>query len=118
MKFKMNGIKYEIKEMQQKEYKEYRIQEDKEKASEITDTSKGVWHGATHFTTDFIFIDKNLPEDRKRRVLLHELTHCYIGEYVSHQENQYTEEDVADIAANSHDIVHNIVEKYFNEDKM
>ena len=113
MKFKMNGIEYEIKEMAQKEYKQYRREEDEEKGSEITDTLQGVWHGATHFTTNFIFIDKSLPKDRKKRVLLHELTHCYIGEYMSHEKEQFTEEDVADVAANSHDIVHKIVEDYF-----
>lgn len=118
MKFKMNGINYKIIEMEQKEYKEYRRTKDETDGMEITDTTKGVWHGATHCSEDFIFLDKNLPKDRKKRVLIHELTHCYIAEYISHDKEQYIEEEVADISANSHEIIHNIVEKYFNEDKM
>ena len=113
MKIKMNNIEYEIKEMTQQEYKNFRIEEEKATASEITDTSKGCWFGASHHYQNIIFLDKNLPKDRKRNVLIHELTHCYISEYISHQEKQYNEEDVADISANSHDIIHKIIEKYF-----
>ena len=45
--------------------------------------------------------------------LIHELTHCYIDNYITHCKKQYSEEDVADIVANSYDIIHEIVNKYF-----
>ena len=53
----------------------------------------------------------------KRKTLIHELTHCYIREYITHEEKNYSEEMVADISANSHDIIHKIVEDYFKGDK-
>lgn len=118
MKIRINDIEYQIKEMSQKEYKDFRKKEEEDTGSEITDTTKGTWYGASHHYQNIIFIDKDLKKDRKRKVLIHELTHCYISEYITHQEQQYTEEDVADISASSHDLVHKIVEDYFNENKV
>ena len=115
---KMNDIEYQIIEMSQKDYKEFRKKEDEDTGCEITDTTQGVWYGASHHYQNTIVIDKDLKKDRKRRVLIHELTHCYISEYITHQEQQYTEEDVADISANSHDIIHKIVEDYFNKTEL
>ena len=117
MKFKMNGILYEIKEMTQKEYKKYRKNEDIITCCEETDTSKGMYFGATHNYQNIIFLDSGMPLDRKRRTLIHELIHCYIAEYITHEEEQFSEENVADIGANSHDIIHQIVEDYFNKNK-
>lgn len=115
MKFKMNDITFTIKEVSQKEYKELRIKEDEEEDVEISDVKKGVYQGATHHTRGVIYIDKNLPHDIKRKTVIHELTHCYIREYVTHEEKTYNEEDVADLVSNSHDIIHRIVELYFND---
>lgn len=113
MKIKMNGIEYEIKEVSQKEYKEYRKEEDKITCCDETDTSKGMYFGASHHYQGIIFLDENLPKDRKRKTLIHELTHCYIADYITHEEKTFDEEMVADISANSHDIIHKIVEDYF-----
>lgn len=115
MKFKMNDIEYEIREVTQYEYKEYRKEEDKETACEETDTTKGMYFGATHSYKNVIFLDKGMPQDRKRKTLIHELTHCYISEYITHEEEQFSEENVADISANSHDIIYKIVGDYFKE---
>ena len=117
MKIKMNNIEYEIKETNQFEYKKYRKEEEELTACEETNTRIGVYFGATHNYQNVIFIDKHMPEDRKRRTLIHELTHCYISEYITHEDKQYSEEDIADISANSHDIIHKIVEEYFKGDK-
>lgn len=67
----------------------------------------------TYADIQTIFLDKDLCSDRKRSTLLHELGHCYIITYITHQDKNYNEEDVADIVANSHDIIRNIVDKYF-----
>lgn len=116
MKFKMNGVEYSIKEVSQEEYKKYRMEEDKKNQVEITnDINTGVFFGASHQYVNVIFLDKALPLDRKRKTLIHELTHCYIAEYITHQEKNYDEEMVADISANSHDIIHKIVEDYFKD---
>ena len=79
MKFKMNGVEYEIREVSQIEYKEYREKEDIETGCDETDTSKGMWFGASHHYKNIVFIDKELPKDRKIKTLIHELTHCYIS---------------------------------------
>lgn len=113
MKIEINGIKYEIKEVSQKEYKKIRVVEDEKTEVKSPDMSTGVYYGASHHYQDTIYIDKELPEDRKRKTLMHELAHCYISEYITHEEKNYDEEMVCDIVANSHDIIENIVNKYF-----
>lgn len=116
MKFKMNDVEFEIIEVQQKEYKQLRVEEDeKEDGCTPSNTDTGVYLGATHHKTCKIYLDKNQPKDRKRKTLLHELMHCYVYEYISHTELQFNEEELADISANSHDIIHKIVEDYFNQ---
>lgn len=114
MYFKMNNVTYQIIELSQKDYKTYRKAEDKHVDCEETDTNKGVYFGATHCYRNIVFLDKSLPIDRKRKTLIHELTHCYIAEYITHEETQFNEELVADISANSHDIIHKIVTEYFD----
>ena len=57
--------------------------------------------------------DKDLCQERKRNTLLHELGHCYIITFITHQDKNYNEEDVVDIISNAHDIIRNIVDKYF-----
>ena len=51
---------------------------------------------------------------QKEQTLKHELMHCYIGCYLFNSEKEYTEEDLCNISANSHDIIHEIVKQYFN----
>lgn len=113
MKFKINGIKFEIVEIDQLDYKKFRVKDDEQEGLEISEVNKGVYFGATHHKSCKIYLDKNMPKDRKRKVLLHELTHCYIYEFIGHELQNFTEEDVADIVANSHDLIHKIVEDYF-----
>ena len=48
---------------------------------------------------------------------MHELMHCYIDCYVSFQAVVYNEEILCHISANSHDIIHKIVEDYFKAKK-
>lgn len=112
MQFKMNDIEYEIVELKQLDYKKMREKEDKEDGLNI-DTSEGIYFGASHHKTCKVYIDEDLPKDRKRKTLLHELTHCYVHEYITHSEKNYDEEMIADIVANSHDIINEIVERYF-----
>ena len=116
MKFKMNDLEFEIIEIEQTEYKQFRLLEDERDGCKASDTESGVYLGSTHHKICKIYLDKNQPEDRKRRTLLHELMHCYIYEYICHSEMQFSDEDIADISANSHDIIHKIVEDYFKEE--
>lgn len=103
MKFVINDSEYEIIEVEQSKLMEYKKQDE------------GYYYGQTHFIEHQIWIDKDLPFERKKRTLYHELTHVYIREYISTRDIEPDEEVLCDISANSHDIIHNIVWKYFNE---
>ena len=107
MKFKINNKNWEIKELSQEEMRE----ELKKHNDSITEFGK--YYGLTYADIQTIFLDKDLCSDRKRSTLLHELGHCYIITYITHQDKNYNEEDVVDIISNSHDIIREIVDKYF-----
>ena len=112
MKFKMNNRNWTIEEKSQSEIK--KIQNERRANEEENIKSIDTrYYGITYCDTLEIYLDKDLPIDRKRATLIHELTHCYIDNYITHCDKQYTEEDVADIVSNSHDIIRNIVDKYF-----
>lgn len=107
MKFKINNKTWEIKELSQKE-----MREELKKHNDCLE-EYGKYYGLTFADIQTIFLDKDLCTERKRSTLLHELGHCYILTYITHQSKNYNEEDVADIISNSHDIIRNIVDKYF-----
>lgn len=106
MKFKINNKTWYIKELSQEQMKE-----ELKKHYENPDLN-GKYYGLTYADIQTIFLDKDLCPDRKRSTLLHELGHCYIITYITHQDKNYNEEDVADIVSNSYDIIHEIVEQY------
>lgn len=104
MKFKINDAEYEIKEVSQEIIKE-----------EDTEEEEGYYYGQTRFQRQVILIDKNLSKERKRKTLIHELTHVYIREFLTTREIEPNEEVLCDIHANCHDMIHKIVEDYFKE---
>ena len=105
MKFKMNNSEYEILEVSQKDLMVYKEQDE------------GYYYGQTHFMEHQVWIDQDLPLERKKRTLYHELTHVYIREYLTTRDIEPDEEVLCDISANSHDIIHEIVERYFKNEK-
>lgn len=109
MKFKMNNREWEIIELSQEEIRKY-IEEYKYDGQP---EEKGKYFGQTYFDEQKIYLDKDLHKDQKRQTLMHELMHCYIGSYLATNNNGYSEEYLCDISANSHDIIHKIVEDYF-----
>ena len=102
MKFEMNNSYYAIKEVSQEELQK-----------EIADENDGYYYGQTRFPKQIILIDKDLSVERKRKTLIHELTHVYIREYLTTRDINPDEEVLCDIHANCHDIIHKIVENYF-----
>lgn len=102
VKFKMNRSEYEIKEVEQEELMKHKNQDE------------GYYYGQSHFIEQEIWIDKNLSMERKKRTLYHELMHVYIREYLTTRDIEPDEEVLCDISANSHDMIHEIVEEYFN----
>lgn len=104
MEFLINNRKWKILEVSQKEM----LEEDEEK--------NGYYYGKCLIYKQMIYLDKDLPFETKRKTLLHELIHCYLSSYITLNYLNNTSEDIwCDISANSHDIIHEIVEKYFKE---
>lgn len=113
MKFNVNGLNWEIKELSQKEIKEFNNSRKGEGEKDDVSSISERYYGITYHDILKIYIDKDLPEERKIKTLIHELTHVYISTYITHQDIKYCEEDVCDINANSHDFINKIVNKYF-----
>ena len=116
MYFEINNMTWEIIEKTQAEIKE----EINKKEANEDENPKNIarrFFGITYSDDLIIYLDKDLPKERKRRTLLHELTHCYIVSFITHQEKNYDEEMVADIVCNSFDIISKVVERYFKEEE-
>lgn len=72
-------------------------------------------YGLTSYGNNVIYLNQDMCEDMKKQTLMHELMHCYIKEYVSLSIEEFDEEMLCNISANSHNIIHEIVEKYFKK---
>ena len=116
MKFLINNREWEIIEKSQEQIKEVQ-QKRKAKEDEELKSIANRYYGITYCDWNQIFIDKDLPYNMKQSTLLHELTHCYIANFITHEDKMYSEEDVADILANGYNIILPIYNKYF-EDKI
>lgn len=101
MKFKMNNREWEIKEISQEQF-------------EPTTEEEGSCFGLCAYEEQTIYLWKDLCLEQKRQTLMHELLHCYIGCYISFEDiGNYPEDVMCNICSNSHEIIHEIVEKYF-----
>lgn len=101
MKFKMNSNVWKIKEISN------------EDMNKLTGGKEDCFtHGTTEYDSMTIYLNKKVLN--KRATLYHELCHCYLYEYGHNQWNRKFEyEDVCEIVSTSHNIIHDIVEKYF-----
>lgn len=102
MKFEMNGRNWEIKEIPQEMFEPTNPEEG------------GNCFGSCCYDEQIIYLWNKLHKQQKRETLMHELMHCYIGCYLSFEDvGNYPEDVLCNISANSHDIIHKIVEDYF-----
>lgn len=101
MKFKMNERNWEIKEVS-KQFLD-------EKYATVED---GEMFGITDYQEQIIYLWEELHEEQKRQTLIHELVHCYIGCYMSFEDMEWHQDVICNMVANSHDIIHRIVEDY------
>ena len=104
-KFKMNDRIWEIKEVD----KEWLLEEYKKEYDNAV-----YCFGLTRYSKQVIYLNNELCDDVKKQTLYHELMHCYIWNYI-HSFSEISEEALCDISANSHDIIHKIVEDYFKD---
>ena len=82
MKFKMNNREWTILEVSQSAIKNMQNirKANEEENLKSTDTR---YYGITYADIQKIYIDEDLPIDRKKATLIHELTHCYIINYIT-----------------------------------
>lgn len=107
MKFKMNNHQWEMIEISKDKIKEIYEKETGEETLYV--------YGLTKYDNHKIYINEELCYDMKRKTIMHELMHCYKEEYISLELDNIEEETLCNISANSHDIIHNIVEQYFSK---
>lgn len=105
MKFKMNNREWTIQEVDQQEMRQLI----KEYDGVVEDL--GQYFGSTQPAKQKIFLYNDLCFEQQRQTLMHELMHCYVLSYLFSVKD-YNEEDLCNISANSHDIIHNIVEQW------
>ena len=104
MYFKMNNNEWEIKEISNAEMNIIISSDNKETFT----------HGITIYRDLIIYINEDTKD--KKKTLYHELTHCFMFEYGHNQhEKEFNCEDVCEISACCHDIIHKIVENYFKD---
>lgn len=108
MEFEINGRKWEIIETNQQKMNE---------VEKTTEESGYKYFGICCYEEQKIYLWENLHQEQKKATLIHELVHCYMGVYCSFEDVTWNTDLVCNICANSHDIIHNIVEKYFNQKK-
>lgn len=115
MKFKMNGRIWTIKEVEQEKF--WIDDGEKEKIG-TQEYHKEYYFGRCQYGIQEIWIWKDISKEQKRKTLYHELMHCYRGSYFGFFDlDGQTEDFWCDVSANSHDIIHRIVEEYFKESK-
>lgn len=98
----MNTHQWEIKEISNAEMNTF--------AS--SDNTNTFTHGITIYRDLIVYLNEETKS--KRVTLLHELTHVFMYEFGHNQtEKEYGYEDVCEIVACCHDIIHKIIEDYF-----
>ena len=75
------------------------------------DEGSHVW-GTTLLKDQLIILEKGNHIEKARQVLKHELMHAYIDTFFSYAVS-YDEEALCNISANAHDLIHEVVTKYF-----
>lgn len=104
MKFDMNGRDWFIKEVPQKAFWD--------DVGKVQTEEDGSYFGRCFFLKQEIWLDREMSDAQLAKTLYHELVHCYIGCYLTHSMEVYSEDLVCDIAANSHKIIDDIIVSY------
>lgn len=104
--FNINDMVWSIEKKSQKEIK----------ALVDSCDDNGTYFGLTVYSTHSVYLWDGLCEEQAERTLMHELMHVYVFSYITSDSTKiYSEEDLCDISANSHDIIEDIVKKYVDE---
>ncbi|MBO7527180.1 MAG: hypothetical protein J6T74_04685 [Clostridia bacterium] len=106
MKFKMNELEWEIKE----------ATADEVKSNFKSASEESIYFGCTQLSTQTIILNKEASKEKQRQTLYHELMHCYIYCYICDGLN-FDEEGICELSAKSHNMIHEIAERYFKNEK-
>ena len=106
MKFKMNNRDWKIIECNQTKMNE---------VEGTVEENGSKYFGLCCYDKQIIYLWEDLHEQQKRETLMHELIHCYMGVYCSFEDVAWNTDLVCNICANSHDMIHKIVNDYFKE---
>ena len=110
--FYMNNCKWTIYEVEEKVF-----WEDDGKLEEMKEDN-GYFFGRCKYVKQEIWLCNEIPLEQRKKTLYHELLHCYKGCYITFEElNNMPEDFCCDLFANSHDIIHSIVEEYIARKK-
>lgn len=104
MFFEINNSLWKIVEKPQKAFWD--------ESGEIQQSDSGYFFGKSIYSIQEIWICEDLNLGQKIRTLYHELMHVYLRSYMTYQERSFSEEELCDISSNSHDILHDIADKY------
>lgn len=92
------------------EWKIVEVEKDNEKLKTDDDT---MCYGTCRYYENTIYLDKNLCEAHKKKVLAHELTHAYIFSQLLKYSENYTEEEVCELVGLYGKQIWNQVDEYF-----
>lgn len=106
MKFKMNDLEFEIKYASANEVK----------AVFNDESPESYYYGATTLSEQRILINREVSKEKQRETVYHELMHCFIYCYLM-EGMQFDEEGLCNISSKSHNIIHNIAEKFIKKVK-
>lgn len=73
--------------------------------------------GVCEYAIRTIYLDKNMEERYKRKVLRHELCHALLASYMLRSKDEYTEEELCEFVALYADEIKEIEFRYFNAGK-
>ena len=107
MKFKINDCTYTISNVPGKELIEEYLD------NHPGEDPRSVFvFGHTSYKEHTIKINEELHEEEKIKTLKHELCHCWMWNNANHGHEEYNEEHICEIVANSNSFINEIVEKY------
>lgn len=101
MKFEMNNRTWYIKEVSKQFLDE-----------KYPSADDGEIFGITDYQEQIIYIWEDLHDEQKTQTLIHELTHCYIGCYMSFEDMSWHVDVICNMVANSHFIINDIMRTY------
>lgn len=92
---------------------EWRVIEVERGSEKLTNGNGEERYGKCRYYENEIYLDKELSEKHKKRVLAHELTHAYIYSHLLKKVETYTEEELCEFISSYGKQIWGQVDEYF-----